>query len=121
MQAQLADAEQALQFKTYKDIPMTKKNCINVGKWLDSNRAKLIEHLESEGLIEKFVANSYEVHKSFKFSIGITSRDDHGEPSVEYYPCTVLATNSNFAKITNGRIGHDWKEYSKLNNLVNSN
>jgi hypothetical protein len=97
---------------------MSNKKFISVGKWLDRDRADLIAHLENEGIIENFVAGSYEVHKSFKFKIGIEVYNEDGDKYVEYYPCTVLATNSNFVKLTHNRIGHDWKEYSKLANCV---
>jgi hypothetical protein len=97
---------------------MSNKKFISVGTWLDSKRADLITHLEKEGIIENFVAGSYEVHNNFKFKIGIAVHNENGEEYIEYYPCTVLATHSNFAKLVNNRIGNDWKEYSKLNNCV---
>ena len=97
---------------------MSNKKCISVGKWLDSDRAELIAHLEKEGIIENFVAGSYEVHESFKFKIGIEVYDEYGEKYLEYFPCTVLATNSNFVKLTHNRIGTDWKECAKLTNCM---
>jgi hypothetical protein len=100
---------------------MSDKKCINIGTWLDSKRADLIAHLVEEGIIENFAAGSYEVHNSFRFQIGIEVYNEYGEKYVEYYPCTVFATHSNFAKLTKNRIGNDWKEYAKLTNCVITN